>query len=58
MNAVVWVHFMCVQGGRYIFGGWRLAEVYFGWVGLDGHFLCVGGIGWWRVGVSGAGHSF
>ena len=40
MGRQEWVHFLCVcRGGRYILDGWGLAEVYFGWVGVDGHFL-------------------
>ena len=50
MGRQEWVHFLCVCRG----GG----EIYFGWVGVDGHFLWVDGIGWWRVGISGGGHSF
>ena len=36
MNAVVWVHFMCVQGG----------EIYFWWVGVGRSIFWVGGGGW------------
>ena len=41
------VYFGCVGKGGYIFmGKWGLMDVYFGWVGVNGHFLWVGGDEW------------
>ena len=47
-------------GWKFLMGRWRWLEVYFGWVGVAGHFLWVGEGrwtffmgGWWWVGVSG-----
>ena len=51
-------------GWTFFMGGWELVEVYFGcvgvckhiygWVGVGGHFLWVGG-SWWRYILGGWG---
>ena len=47
-----------VVGWTFFIGGWRWLEVYFGWAGLDGQFLWVGGVflgGWGWMDIFAAG---